>query len=92
MKNKINPTLTMAISMVIFGTIPLFVRNISVSSAEPALYRAVLAVFLILIFLLVTKKLLPLKNLKNEIILLFFSGSSVGINWILLFVPSAILL
>ena len=44
------------VSMSIFGTIPLFVRNIPVSSAELALYRAILAVILIGLFLFFTKQ------------------------------------
>ena len=43
------------ISMVIFGTIGLFVRNIDVTSGELALYRAVLAAILIGSYLLVSK-------------------------------------
>ena len=40
------------ISMAVFGTLGLFVRNISVSSAELALYRAMMAATLIGLFLL----------------------------------------
>lgn len=85
MKIKNNSQLLMAVSMAIFGTIPLFVRNISVSSAELALYRAVLAVILIGFFLLVTKQSIPFAKIKKEVPLLFLSGAAIGINWILLF-------
>ena len=75
----------LVISMAIFGTLGLFVRNIPVSSGELALYRAVLAALLIGIFLLITKQKIPLSNIKKEVPLLFVSGIAMGINWILLF-------
>ena len=77
--------LMMIISMTIFGTIGLFVRRISVSSGELALYRAVLALVLLTGYLLVTKQRIPFEKIKKEIPLLLFSGIAMGINWILLF-------
>ena len=47
--------LFIAISMAIFGTIGLFVRNIPLASEEIALCRAVLAILAIGSYLLVTK-------------------------------------
>ncbi len=85
MKKVLNPHLLFAFSMAIFGTIPLFVRKISVSSPELALYRAILAVLLIGVFLLIKKQKIELRKIKKEIILLLISGTSVGVNWILLF-------
>ena len=72
-------------SMSIFGTLGIFVRNIPVSSGELALYRAVLAVLLISVFLLITKQKIPFANMKKELPLLLASGVAIGINWILLF-------
>ena len=72
-------------SMAVFGTLGPFVRNISVSSAELALYRAVLASVLIGIFLLVTRQKIPFGKIKKELVLLLLSGMAMGINWILLF-------
>ena len=43
MKTLKSPKAMIVLSMVIFGTIAPFVRNISVSSGELALYRAVMA-------------------------------------------------
>ena len=85
MKNGINPRLLLIASMTIFGTIGLFVRNIPVSSGELALYRAVLATFLIAAFLLITKQKIPFANIKKEVPLLLASGAAMGINWMLLF-------
>ena len=46
---KADPRLMLIMSMTVFGTLGLFVRNIPVSSGELALYRAVLAALLIVI-------------------------------------------
>lgn len=73
------------VSMVIFGTLGLFVRNIPVSSGELALYRAVLAAVMIGLFLLVSRQRIPFRKIKKEIPLLLLSGGAMGINWILLF-------
>lgn len=85
MKLKLDPRLMLIISMVTFGTIGLFVKGIALSSAEIALWRAVLAAALIGIFLLITRQKIPFKKIKKEIPLLLASGCAMGINWIFLF-------
>ncbi len=75
----------MAISMLIFGTLAPFVRNISVSSQELALYRAVMAAVLVGLFLLITRQKISLKSIKKELLLLLVSGAAMGFNWIFLF-------
>lgn len=85
MKKVMNPRLMLIVSMTIFGTLGIFVRNIPVSSGELALYRAILAALLIAAFLLVTKQKIPFANIKREVPLLLASGIAMGINWILLF-------
>ena len=91
--------LQLIVSMSIFGTLAVFVRNISVSSGELALYRAILAALLIGSYLLITQKkgtapshtgskntdLLLGICTKKELFLLLFSGMAMGFNWILLF-------
>ena len=85
MKLQKNPRLLFAVSMVIFGTIGLFVRNIPVSSGELALYRAVLATVTLGAYLLLTKQALPLGKIRKALPLLILSGIAMGFNWILLF-------
>ena len=85
MKHFLNPRIMLIISMTVFGTLGLFVRNISVSSGELALYRAILASFLIVVFLLITKQKIPFREIKKELPLLLLSGVAMGFNWILLF-------
>ena len=85
MKKIMNPRFMMIASMTIFGTLAIFVRTISISSGELALYRAVLAVVMLVAFLLVTKQKIPFEDIKKELPLLLASGIAIGINWILLF-------
>ena len=85
MRKTVSPRWMLIASMSIFGTLGIFVRNIPVSSGVLALYRAVLAVLLISVFLLITKQKIPFANMKKELPLLLASGVAIGINWILLF-------
>ena len=80
-----SPRLMMIFSMVIFGTLGLFVRNIPVSSGELALYRAILAALLIAVYLGITKQKILFANIKKEVPLLLASGVAMRVNWIFLF-------
>ena len=82
---KADPRLMLIMSMTVFGTLGLFVRNIPVSSGELALYRAVLAALLIGVYLLVSRQKIPFARIKKEVPLLLLSGAAMGVNWILLF-------
>lgn len=77
--------LSIIASMAIFGTIGLFVRMIGVSSAELALYRAVIAAVMLTGYFLISRTSLHLAQIKKELPLLLLSGAAMGFNWILLF-------
>lgn len=79
--------LKMIIACVAFGTIGLFVKAIPLPSSEIALYRAVIAVAVLLFVLLFTGRLKKerLSLLKGKLLRLFLSGAAMGFNWILLF-------
>ena len=85
MQKNTRSTWMLMASMFIFGTLSPFVRNISVSSGELALYRAILAAVVIGGFLLITRQTIPFKTIRKELILLLLSGAAMGFNWILLF-------
>lgn len=85
MKMKQNAAAMLTLSMLIFGTIGLFVRHISLPSGEIALYRAVLALFLIAAYLIVTREGFGIGAVRRELPLLVLSGAAMGVNWILLF-------
>lgn len=75
----------MIAAMAIFGTLAPFVRQIDLPSGELALYRALIAVGVIVLYLTLRKDTLPWAQLKQELPLLFASGAAMGVNWILLF-------
>lgn len=85
MKRKLPARAMLIASMAIFGTLGLFVRNISVSSGELALYRAMMAAGMIGLFLLITRQSIPFGKIKKALPLLLLSGCAMGFNWILLF-------
>ena len=85
MKKSMQPRLMIVVSMAIWGTLGIFVRNIPVSSGELALYRAVLAVLLLAAYLAVTRQRIPFAGIRKQVPLLLLSGMAMGINWILLF-------
>lgn len=85
MKKIFDSRLMLIASMVIFGTIGLFRRNIDISSGELAFYRAVLAAVFIGIFLLITGNRIPFGKIKKQLPILIISGIAMAFNWILLF-------
>ena len=85
MKRFMYPRAMYIISMIVFGTIGLFVRNIAVSSGELALWRAVLASVLLAGYLVITRQRIPFGKIRTELPLLLLSGVAMGFNWILLF-------
>ena len=85
MNNNIKSKIMLITSMIIFGTLAIFVKNINVSSGELALYRAMLASLIIGLYLLITKQKLNFKAIKKELIIISLSGMAMGFNWIFLF-------
>ena len=78
--------LAMIVSASVFGTLGPFVRRIEVASAELALYRAVLAAVFLLLFFLVRRKRLRLREIRKSLwLLLLLSGAAMGFNSMLLF-------
>ncbi|MCP3871708.1 MAG: EamA family transporter [Desulfobacteraceae bacterium] len=77
--------LKIIMSMTVFGTLALFVKNISLAPEEIALFRALIAsVAIILYKALIAEKLL-LGQIKKELPILFISGAAMAFNWIFLF-------
>lgn len=77
--------LKIIISMTVFGTIGLFVKNIPLASGEIALFRAIIAAVSIMIYRLLSRKRIRFSEIKKDLPLLFLSGAVMGFNWILLF-------
>lgn len=72
-------------AMIFFGTISIFIKNISLSSGEIAFWRAFIALLFLLLYLLIKKQSLALYRIKKQLLKLFLSGVAMGLNWIFLF-------
>lgn len=71
--------------MATFGTLGIFVKNIALSSAEIALWRAIVATLVLLTYMAVTKRLKMIRQSGRDLIKLALSGAAMGFNWIFLF-------
>lgn len=81
MKSKIQ----FLLSMIIFGTIGVFVRYIDLSSSEIALLRGLIGSLFLMIVLLLMKKKISWALVKVNALFLLFSSIALGGNWIFLF-------
>lgn len=80
-----NSTFKVIISMIIWGSLGIFVKNINLPSLETAFLRAVIASAIFIIYNFFAKKA-SLKNYtKKNLVLLSISGIAMGFNWVLLF-------
>lgn len=79
------PRLLFILSMLIFGSIGLFVRQLPLSSAEIALYRAILAALSIGLYMKLSGKPFHYQLIRPRLKLLLFTGLLMGLNWVLLF-------
>lgn len=72
-------------SMLVFGTIGIFVRCIPLPSSMIALVRGVIGTIFLLIVLCRKGPGIAWKDIKRNLFYLCLSGACIGINWILLF-------
>lgn len=75
----------MILSMVIFGTIGIFVRHIPLSSSVIACVRGIVGVLFLLLVAAVKKTRISGASIRKNLIPLGISGIALGANWILLF-------
>ncbi len=80
-----NAKLKIIISMTVFGTLALFVKNISLPPGEIALFRALIASAAIILYKVLTAEKLMIARIKKELPILFLSGAAMAFNWIFLF-------
>ena len=83
--NKNTPLFSLTLSMVIFGTIGIFVRFLPFSSSFIAMCRGYTGFIFVALFMLTTGKKMDFKAIKKNLLLLCLSGICIGFNWILLF-------
>lgn len=80
-----NAKLKLIVAMVVFGTIGLFVRHISLPSSVIALCRGVTGTLFLIALLFWRKLHFDFAAVRKNLLWLLLSGSAIGFNWILLF-------
>ena len=85
MEQSTNPKLKIIISMVIWGTLGLFVRGIDLTSLEIAFFRALLGSGFLMLVSLIKKDKIKKDALRNNLLVLSLAGIGLGVNWITLF-------
>jgi len=80
-----NASIRLILSMSLFGTIGLFVRQIPLPSSIIALVRAVIGTLFLLLVLMSKRQKLSWTDIYRNLKLLILSGIAMGFNWILLF-------
>lgn len=73
------------LSMIIFGTIGIFVRNIGMSSSMVAFLRGIIGSLLLGSILIFKRQSISWETLKKNILVLIISSLALGCNWIFLF-------
>lgn len=77
--------LKLSFSMLIFGTIGLFVKFIPLTSGIIAMVRGYLGALFLILVMIFTGKRFNFKAIQKNLLPLLISGVAIGINWILLF-------
>ena len=72
-------------SMLIFGSIGLFVRYIQLPSGIISFVRAFIGVAFLLIIILIKGSGISITAIRENLLCLVLSGTAIGFNWILLF-------
>ncbi|NLK37269.1 MAG: EamA family transporter [Epulopiscium sp.] len=73
------------LSMIIFGTIGIFVRQINMASSEIALLRGAIGSMFLLAVVFATKQKISYESIKKNIGVLLLSGLALGANWMFFF-------
>ena len=74
--------LAIIVSMLIFGTIGIFVRHVPMPSSIIALVRGVVGTLFLLVFSLLRKTPVDWAGVRKSLGLLILSGAFIGFNWI----------
>ena len=85
-RNAVNTArLAIIVSMLIFGTIGIFVRHVPMPSSVIALVRGVVGTLFLLVFSRLRKTPVDWAGVRKSLGMLILSGAFIGFNWILLF-------
>ncbi len=72
-------------SMLIFGSLIVFIKSISFTSEQIVLARTMLGSIFLFLFMLVSKHEFVWANIKKNIVPLLLAGTGLGLNWLFLF-------
>lgn len=72
-------------SMLTWGSLGIFVKNIPLDSVQISLARAVVGSIFLLVVYLLQKNRLDMQNVKKYLPYLIYTGLAIGFNWVLLF-------
>lgn len=85
MKKEETGHFKMIFTMLIFGSIGVFVKSINLSSIDIAFLRALIGTVFLIGAGFMMKQKISLVSIKKNLILLVLSGMGIGFNWIFLF-------
>ncbi len=77
--------LKLIISMLIFGSLIVFIKSISFASTQIVLARTMLGSLFLFLFMLIGKHKFVWANIKKNIVPLLVAGVALGLNWLFLF-------
>ncbi|MFL0195243.1 DMT family transporter [Clostridium sp. WILCCON 0269] len=80
-----NSKIKIITSMLIFGSIGVFVTNINLPSAEVAFFRAAIGSLFLISAAFFRNEKISFKSISNNLLLLIVSGIALGLNWLSLF-------
>ena len=80
-----NATFKLTLSMVIFGTIGIFRRDIPLPSSLVAMTRGLIGMLFLLLVMVLRKRGMNRAAVRRKLGMLCLSGAAIGVNWILLF-------
>lgn len=86
MKEESNKArLQFLLTMMIFGTLGIFVRHVELPSTVIAEARGLIGTLFLLLVVKLSHSSLSKEAIRKNLKVLFFSGAAIGVNWILLF-------
>lgn len=73
-------------AMLIFGSVGIFVKNISLSSVDTVVCRTIVATLYLLFVMVLYRKTFDFDKIKKNSFPLLLSGVALGLNWLFLFI------
>lgn len=84
-KEERSAKIKISLAMLVFGSIGVFRRYISLSSSWMAFTRGIIGTLFLLVVVFLSGKRVDKTAVKCNLIPLLISGAAIGVNWILLF-------